>query len=136
MSVLHKMICCGYSLELPREAILMSTHNICFYGEISKYPKIYPQIPSLSVPLNHNLHMQDSPHFSPSSGSHTVTPPPGMTVDCRPQTPRENSLLHGYTGLAEPNILPDQRCQECPVNRSVVTGERINKYCIFSVLKV
>ena len=36
LSVLHKMICCRYSLELPREAILMSTHNICFYGEISK----------------------------------------------------------------------------------------------------
>ena len=46
---LHKNICCGYSLESPRqgnsyeypqhmflwgEAILMSTHNICFYGEI------------------------------------------------------------------------------------------------------
>ena len=35
-------ICCGGSVELPRggdsrgEAILMSTHNICLYGEISK----------------------------------------------------------------------------------------------------
>ena len=28
-SVLHKNICCGYSLESP-------LHNICFYGEISK----------------------------------------------------------------------------------------------------
>ena len=29
-------ICCGYSLESHREAILMGTHNICFYREISK----------------------------------------------------------------------------------------------------
>ena len=31
-------ICCGYSLEVPRliEALLMSTHNICFHGEIRK----------------------------------------------------------------------------------------------------
>ena len=28
--ILHKNICCGYSLEVS----LMSTHNICFYGEI------------------------------------------------------------------------------------------------------
>ena len=35
------------------EAILMSTHNICFYGEISKIiPYLsYHQISSLSVPL-------------------------------------------------------------------------------------
>ena len=43
---LHENICCGYSLEAPRwgasnsttiyvfEALLMSTHNICFRGEI------------------------------------------------------------------------------------------------------
>ena len=29
---LHENICCGYSLEAP----LMSTHNICFCGEIRK----------------------------------------------------------------------------------------------------
>ena len=35
---------CGYSLELPHtEAILMSTHNICFYGELIK---IIPQLSS------------------------------------------------------------------------------------------
>ena len=40
----HKDVSCVYSLESPRwgdsneytEVILMSTHNICFYGEISK----------------------------------------------------------------------------------------------------
>ena len=34
-----KIIYCGYSLEAPRrlgEALLMSTHNICFCGEIRK----------------------------------------------------------------------------------------------------
>ena len=58
--VLHKNIYCGYSLESPRPGnsnkhpqymsplkhilwvpILMSTHNICFYGEITKIiPKL------------------------------------------------------------------------------------------------
>ena len=33
---LHKNICCGYSLKVPRPR-LMSTHNICFRGEIKKY---------------------------------------------------------------------------------------------------
>ena len=44
---LHKNTCCGYSFKKPRrgdsneypqhgEAILMSTHNICFYGELMK----------------------------------------------------------------------------------------------------
>ena len=47
MSNLHKNLCCGCSIESPRrgdsnehpqhrEAILMSTHNIGFYEEISK----------------------------------------------------------------------------------------------------
>ena len=41
MLVLHKNICCGYSLESLGEAILMSSHNICFYGEINKIiPKL------------------------------------------------------------------------------------------------
>ena len=30
---LHKNLCCGYSLE----SILMSAHNICFYGELVKF---------------------------------------------------------------------------------------------------
>ena len=34
--VLHKNICSRYPLESPHEAILMSTNNICFYGEIQK----------------------------------------------------------------------------------------------------
>ena len=34
------------------ETILMSTHNICFYGEKRKLSLIYPKIPSLSVPLH------------------------------------------------------------------------------------
>ena len=33
--LLHKNIGCGYSLEVP-EALLMSTHNKCFCGEIRK----------------------------------------------------------------------------------------------------
>ena len=32
--VLHKNIYCGYSLEVPHEVFLMSTHNVCFYGEM------------------------------------------------------------------------------------------------------
>ena len=32
---LHGNIYCGYSLE-AREALLMSTHNICFHGEIGQ----------------------------------------------------------------------------------------------------
>ena len=35
---LYKNICCGYSLELPRqvEAIQMSSRNICFNKEVDK----------------------------------------------------------------------------------------------------
>ena len=33
-------LCCGYSLESFCEAILMSTHNIYFYGEITIIPKL------------------------------------------------------------------------------------------------
>ena len=33
---LHKNIICEYSLEAPSEALLMSTNNICFCGEIRK----------------------------------------------------------------------------------------------------
>ena len=35
---LNGNICCGYSLEAPRlnEALLMSTHNICFRSDIRK----------------------------------------------------------------------------------------------------
>ena len=37
--VIHKKICCGYSLESHRRGdskILMSTYKICFCGEIMK----------------------------------------------------------------------------------------------------
>ena len=72
---LHKNICCGYSLEVPHQgasneypqhmfygeltyvvdthkkhltkALLMSTHNICFYGELEKII-IYS---SLTIPV-------------------------------------------------------------------------------------
>ena len=40
-----------HSFSMLLEAILMSTHNICFYGEISKLSLNYHKIPSLSVPL-------------------------------------------------------------------------------------
>ena len=33
---LYENICCGYSLEASLEALIMSTHNICFHGEIRK----------------------------------------------------------------------------------------------------
>ena len=39
-----KKICCGYSLEAPQwgnEVLLMSTHNICFHGEIRKIVVIF-----------------------------------------------------------------------------------------------
>ena len=38
--LLHKDICCGYSLEAPLKALLMSTHNICFYTEMRKSANI------------------------------------------------------------------------------------------------
>ena len=43
-SVLEENICCGYSLEVPHltEALLMSTHNICFPREIRKIICGYP----------------------------------------------------------------------------------------------
>ena len=34
---LHKNICCGTHLKCLTEALLMSTHNICFHGEIRKH---------------------------------------------------------------------------------------------------
>ena len=33
---LHKNLCCGCSLELPRRGDLMSTHNIGFYEDLTK----------------------------------------------------------------------------------------------------
>ena len=33
---LHGNICCGYSLEEPRQGPSNEYHNICFYGEIKK----------------------------------------------------------------------------------------------------
>ena len=62
-SFLHKNVCCGYSLEIPRrsdaneyplhsEAILMSTHNIMFfYEELLKenYPSIIIKYPPYLV---------------------------------------------------------------------------------------
>ena len=49
-TLLHKSICCGYSLDLPRRAIKMSTHSIWFYGEI-RNSQLNNQIPTLSVSL-------------------------------------------------------------------------------------
>ena len=51
LSNLHKNLCCGCSLEWPREAILMSTHNIGFYEEIAKLSLNYHQICILSFLL-------------------------------------------------------------------------------------
>ena len=61
---LHENIYCGYSLEAPYQgasneypqhmfsgrltkALLMSTHNICFRGEIRKIFTIYPPLSRL-----------------------------------------------------------------------------------------
>ena len=60
---LHENICCGYSLEAPRrgasndlgEALLMSTHNICFHGEIRKYQHFSDEKSALSVAMIKDL---------------------------------------------------------------------------------
>ena len=36
MSILHKNLCCGCSLDLSLNVIPMNNHNIDFYGEINK----------------------------------------------------------------------------------------------------
>ena len=33
---LKENICCGYSLQVPHQVLLISTHNICFLQEIRK----------------------------------------------------------------------------------------------------
>ena len=85
-SFLHKNICCGYSLEIPRrsdandypqhsEAILMNTHNICFFLWRTVERKLsfnYHQIPSLSglltghfvgFAMSNHLNVQNSVYF-------------------------------------------------------------------------
>ena len=44
-SFLHGNILCWYSLEAPR--FLMSTHNICFCGEIRKISIVFVEIKCL-----------------------------------------------------------------------------------------
>ena len=39
---------CGYSLEPPPEAVLTSTHNLCFWAEIRKVMYI-PVKPSFAI---------------------------------------------------------------------------------------
>ena len=41
---LLKNIDCGYSLEPPRQAVLTSTHNICFEQKYEKYQNFYLKI--------------------------------------------------------------------------------------------
>ena len=41
---LHKNICCGYSLEVPRQGASNEYHNICFHGEIRKIFTGYPPL--------------------------------------------------------------------------------------------
>ena len=52
----------------------MSTHNLCFYGEISKIITNYHQIPTLSVPLQCAFNFSDSSNASaqPSSRARSV----------------------------------------------------------------
>ena len=37
----HENVYCEYSLEVPHEALLMSTHNMCSHGEIRKKKRQY-----------------------------------------------------------------------------------------------
>ena len=46
--ILHKNICCGYSLESPQRG-----HNICFYGELTK---IILQLSSDTLICSSNIH--------------------------------------------------------------------------------
>ena len=39
--ILHKSICCGYSLEVPRWGASNEHHNICIYGEIRKISVLF-----------------------------------------------------------------------------------------------
>ena len=57
----------GYSLESPREAVLMSTHNIRFsWGDSNKYPqhmflwRMDKNDPSIIIKYPHQIFMQDT----------------------------------------------------------------------------
>ena len=54
---LHTNICCGYTFETPIEALLMSTHNICFRRKIRKY---LPNIPSYYMCLEIRIFLNTS----------------------------------------------------------------------------
>ena len=45
---LHEIICCGYSIELPRRGASDEFHSICFRGEIRKYQEFLVEPRALS----------------------------------------------------------------------------------------
>ena len=48
---LHENICCGYSLEAPRQGTSNEYHNICFHGEIKKISAFSEEKNALSVAM-------------------------------------------------------------------------------------
>ena len=55
-----KHICCEYSLEAPHEALLMSTHNICFVWRCGEnYPRIINKYSSLTSCLAYVLNIEN-----------------------------------------------------------------------------
>ena len=63
---LHENICCGYSLEAPRQGAFNEYHNICFHGEIRKILCGYPL---LSVAMHTHTHT----HTHTPTHTHTHT---------------------------------------------------------------
>ena len=86
----HQNIYCGYSLEAPRRALLMSTHNICFRAEIRKilcgYPllsvaMVYMEIQGdIKLQFLHRQSYQKKLHSAPSADSDQTVKIHLMTV--------------------------------------------------------
>ena len=45
---LHEKICCWYSLEVPWQGTSNEYHNICFLGEVKRYPHFWLKKSDLS----------------------------------------------------------------------------------------
>ena len=66
--ILLKNIDCGYLLELPHQAVLTSTHNLCFEQKYEKYQnflsKCFPFLAvKFSIYLNRRVFVMNSIHF-------------------------------------------------------------------------
>ena len=110
---LLKNIDCGYLLELPGEAVLRSTHNLCFEQKYEKYQRFLSENFQLlkvkfSVSLNRgdcvmtsylavwNIHQGFPPThilavFTPPPPSPTSHPPPLLPTP--PPSPYQNLVL-------------------------------------------